>query len=253
MSHFPYPQASLIVTLGIPLLALLAVSLIVLFVSRASRHGRRIALLAGAWLVFTAVLGSSGFLARSDASPLRILVLMAPTLVLPFALGLSALGGAVAKEIPLAWLVGFHGFRLPLELVMHQAAVEGVMPEQMTFTGFNLDIVTGASALGVALLLLAGKAPRWLVLTWNALGSLLLLAIMAIAIASLPRFHAFGSEAVRVNTWVSHFPFVWLPAGLVTSALFGHVVIWRRLLFHFSPQPPRRSLGSADDLRARVV
>jgi hypothetical protein len=114
--------------------------------------------------------------------------------------------------------------------VMHQAAVEGTMPPQMAFTGANFDIITGLSAIVVAFLAAKGRAPRWLLLAWNALGSVLLFAIVGIAVASLPRFHAFGMDPSRLNTWVAYFPFVWLPAGLVTSALFGHIVLWRRLL-----------------------
>jgi hypothetical protein len=64
----------------------------------------------------------------------------------------------------------------------------------------------------------------------QTLGSLQLLAIIAIAMASLPRFHVFGSEPQHLNTWVAYFPFVWLPAGLVSAALLGHLLLWRRLL-----------------------
>ena len=70
----------------------------------------------------------------------------------------------------------------------------------------------------------------YLVLLWNALGSALLLAVVAIAVVSLPVFQVYGPQAV--NTWVAYFPYVWLPAGLVTGALLGHVVLWRRLLAH---------------------
>jgi hypothetical protein len=31
------------------------------------------------------------------------------------------------------------------------------------------------------------------------------------------------------NTWVASFPYVWLPAILVTAALLGHIIIFRRL------------------------
>lgn len=103
---------------------------------------------------------------------------------------------------------------------MHQAASEGTMPPQMTFTGANFDIVTGATALIVALLAARGWAPRWLVLGWNALGSALLLTILAIAIASLPAFAAFGREPERLNTWVAYFPFVWFPP-VSSASLFS--------------------------------
>ena len=112
---------------------------------------------------------------------------------------------------------------------MHQAARDGTMPPQMTYTGGNFDILTGISALVVATLAARGLAPRWLLLAWNALGSLLLVAILVIAVLSLPTFAVFGSEPARLNTWIAYFPFVWLPAGLVSAAVLGHVLLWRRL------------------------
>jgi hypothetical protein len=89
--------------------------------------------------------------------------------------------------------------------------------------------VTGATALIVGSLALLGHAPRWLLVAWNALGTTTLLAILGIAVASLPQFRAFGSEPALVNTWIAYFPFVWLPAGLVGGAVLGHVILWRRL------------------------
>jgi hypothetical protein len=100
----------------------------------------------------------------------------------------------------------------------------------MTFTGLNFDVTTGATALSLAPLVARGGAPRWLVWGWNTLGTLLLLNISAVAVASLPAFAAFGREPSRLNTWVAYFPFVWLPAGLVSAAVLGHVLLWRRLL-----------------------
>lgn len=185
-------------------------------------------LVVGAWLAAAAALGLNGFFAQ-DGLPPRFMFLLLPTLALPLLFGLSRTGAQLAKA-PLSLLVAFHAFRLPLELVMHQAAAEGVMPPQMTFTGMNFDIMTGVTALIVAALAARGWAPRWLLLGWNALGTLLLVVILAIAVASLPAFAAFGDEPARLNTWVAYFPFVWLPAGLVSAAVLGHVVLWRRLL-----------------------
>lgn len=225
----------MLVTLAIPLLAVVVVILIAVAVHRtASAQPRRVLAVvmgASAWLVFTGVLAQVGFFADFDALPPRLLVVLLPVLVGPVWLAKSALGTRLMREIPIAALVGFHAFRLPLELVMHQAALEETMPKQMTYTGWNFDIVTGASAIIVALLAAGGHAPRWLLVTWNALGSLLLLVVVVIALASLPLFHAFGTEPAQLNTWVAYFPFVWLPAALVSSAVLGHALLWRRLLW----------------------
>jgi hypothetical protein len=224
------PHASTLVAVGIPGLALLVVALVGVAVRRTAgkRHAVAFGLVAFTWLALTAVLGWSGFFAQNGAPP-RVLFLLLPTILLPLLFGLSRTGTLLVNA-PVWLLIAFHGFRLPLELIMHEAAAEGVMPPQMTFTGLNFDITTGATALLVAALSARGRAPRWLLLIWNAWGTLLLVTIVVIAVASLPAFAAFGHQSARLNTWVAYFPFVWLPAGLVSAAVLGHVLLWRRLL-----------------------
>jgi hypothetical protein len=226
------PHSSLFVRLAIPALALVVVSLvgIAIGVFADARSARRFALAAAGWLVFTAGLALSGYLSNWESRPPWLIVMIVPTLALPSLLAFSRLGTKLAASVPVALLVGFHAFRLPLELVMERAAVEGTMPPQMAFTGINFDILTGVTAMLVAAAAACGRAPRWLLLAWNTLGSGLLVAILVIAVASLPMFRAFGSEPSRMNTWVAYFPFVWLPAGMVSAALLGHLLLWRRLL-----------------------
>lgn len=227
------PHASPLVSLGIPSLAVLTVACVVgalhVIPEKGPRYSRRFALSAALWLLLTALLAASGVLRRFDVRPPPMFLLFAATMAIGVGFAASRWGDALARHTPLFWLVGFQAFRLPLELVMHVAANEGTMPEQMTFTGANFDIVTGISAIVVAVLCATKHASRALVIVWNLLGTLLLGAIIAIAIASLPRFHAFGSEPARLNTWVLYVPFVWLPAVLVTAAWTGHLVIWRKL------------------------
>ena len=103
------------------------------------------------------------------------------------------------------------------------------MPVQMSFSGWNFDIVTGASAIVVAWLVARGIAPRWLVLAWGLMSSVLLVVVVSIAIVSMPAFAAFGHSPDRLATWVGFFPFSWLPLLLVPAALFGQIVLFRRL------------------------
>ncbi len=109
------------------------------------------------------------------------------------------------------------------------------MPEQMTYTGRNFDILTGATALIVAWWLGTGRGGRPLALTWNVFGFLLLVNVVSIAVRSTPRFRAFGDD--HLNVFVTYPPFVWLPAVMVLAALAGHLLIFRRLL---SRRAPRR-------------
>jgi hypothetical protein len=229
---YPAPQASVLVSFGIAGIALGVAALFVWGVARAA--GRRAAIVAAVaatgWLALTYVLAASGVLARFDLRPPPFAFMFAVVIGGGLALGLSPLGKKLAHGLPLAALVGVQAFRLPLELVMHQAATEGVMPIEMSFSGYNFDIVTGATALALAPLIARGKAPRIAVVAWNALGSFLLVVIAAVAFAGTPLIRAFGDAPAEVNTWVAHAPFVWLPAILVLAAIAGHVIVARRLL-----------------------
>lgn len=181
-----------------------------------------------AWLGATALLARSGVLARFDRlpppGPLLLIGLTAATAALAF----SPFGSRLARTVPLAALVGLHAFRLPLELLLHRLHVEGVLPAQMTYAGLNFDVVTGATAVALALWLAWGRAPRGLVVGWNALGSGLLLAVVAVALLSLPTpFRQFEGEPSTAA--VLTFPLVWLPTFLVQAAWFGHLLVLRRL------------------------
>jgi hypothetical protein len=103
----------------------------------------------------------------------------------------------------------------------------GVMPVQMSYEGLNYDIVTGTTAIIVAILARAGWSGRTLVAAWNLLGLALLFDIVTVALVSTPRFAYFGND--RLNEWVADPPYVWLPAVLVLAALAGHLVVFRAL------------------------
>lgn len=184
------------------------------------------------WLALTASAAASGAL-RFTGTPPTMMLLMASVLALALGIGLSGTGKRLAG-LPLAALVGVHAFRFPLELLMHRAFEEGVMPGQMSYSGRNFDIVTGITAIVVAGLLAAGRMPGWGVRAWNWMGMALLLNVMVIANLSTPSpYRVFMNEPA--NVWVARAPFVWLPAVMVLTALLGHIVLFRRLRMDSHP------------------
>ena len=204
----------------------------------ASRHldegdaARRLALLTTAvasavWMAVTWRAAESGVLRQWDAAPPPVALLAIGLLCVTGALALTGYGRRLAFGLPLWALIAVQGFRLPLELAMHALYERGIMPEQMSYSGRNVDIVTGATALVVAFLAFAGRAGRWLVLAWNTLGLLLVLNVVTVGILSTPRFRLFGDD--RLNVFVTYTPFVWLPAVMVVAALAGHLIIFRAL------------------------
>ncbi len=238
-------RASWLVTLGIGGLAVFVASGFVMgyaiAVGRTGGDGARARLGARAamltWMMLFALLAERGVFARSDARPPPLALALASFVLSGLILGLSRVGDTFARGLPISWLVGVQAFRLPLELVMHQAAIERVMPVEMSYAGYNFDIITGATALIVGWLASKGRASRALLLGWNLMGSALLATIITIAALASPMVRAFGDDPAHVNSWIAHFPFIWLGTVLVAGAVFGHVVIFRALARLPAPRP----------------
>ena len=185
------------------------------------------------WVTFSGVLATSGFLARFDARPPPMFLFMASVLVVSALAGFSTSARGLALSAPLALLVVVQGFRLPLEVAMHHAASLSVLPRELTWSGYNFDVVTGASAFVVAAAVWRGASRPWLkpvVWAWNVVGIAALATIVVVAVLSSPMVMAFGTEPAHVNTFVTTVPHVWLPAVLVVFAVAGHIVVTRALL-----------------------
>jgi hypothetical protein len=179
------------------------------------------------WLPLTAAAAASGALRRFDVAPPPLFWLLLSVTALGILVPCSRFGTRLVRGLPLAALVGYQVFRLPLELLMHQAYAEGVMPVQMSYSGWNFDILTGIGAGLLGLALLRWDVPRVVVHIWNVAGFALLVNIVTIAVLSTPAFGWFGRD--RLNVFVLYPPFVWLPAVMVTAALMGHLLVWRKL------------------------
>ena len=178
------------------------------------------------WMGVTLALADRGTFLNWDSTPPPFALLVVAIIALGVAIAFSPVGGRLA-HLPLWTLVAAQAFRLPLEMAMHALVSRGIMPEQMSYTGRNFDVLTGASAIVVAGLVAAGVGGRKLVTAWNVGGLLLLVNIVVVAILSTPRFATFGPD--HLNTFVFYPPFVWLPAVLVLAALAGHLIVFRAL------------------------
>ena len=182
---------------------------------------------AALWVGAVSAASYAGALLPRGGLPLPFVLVMLGVLIAGIVLARSSIGACFARGLPLAYLVGFQAFRLPLELAMHRAYTEGVMPVQMSYSGRNFDIVTGITALVVAAALAMSRLPRWVVYAWNWLGLVLLANIVTVAILSTPVFAYFGPD--RLNLFVMYMPYTLLPAVMVVAAWAGHLIVFRAL------------------------
>ena len=109
-------------------------------------------------------------------------------------------------------------------------AVASALPVEMTYSGLNFDILTGAGALGLLVWSRLGEIPRWALWGWNTVGLGLLITIVTLAILSFPEPFALFTPPNKI---VATFPWVLLPCLLVEVALFGHLIVLRALIGSF--------------------
>ena len=193
----------------------------------------KIALLTGVvlavWLAISAVIASNGLLLYRGSGPPPLARMVLALSVVAAALAFSRIGAQLVATLPLAAIVGLQAFRIPVEITLATLHHEGLVPIQMTYEGMNYDILSGLSAIVVAVLAARGTLPRWGLVTWNVLAMGLLLTIVAIANLSTPGpfqiLHDGPPSTVLVTA-----PFVWLPGFLVPAALFGHLLVFRLVL-----------------------
>lgn len=232
------PQASFLAqTTIIALVAILAIAFIVA-VRHSGSHDESgteklywvgiAGLIVALWLGTSALIANSGILLEFTHRPPPFVLMAFGFTAATAILALSPVGGRLVKGVNIGWLIGFQAFRIPVELWLHRLYQEGVVPVQMTYSGRNFDIISGLLGLALGLWALKSQPSRWAIWLYNVVGLVLLVNIVTIAILSTPTsLRQFFNEPA--NTFVAHWPFVWLPAFLVQAAWFGHLLVFRWL------------------------
>lgn len=201
----------------------------------AARLAGGAAVAIGGWLTVTAVLAHAGVFSAFGARPPRVLFAPLSAAAILFAVARTPTFGRLLVAVPKHWPIALQTMRIPIELGLWSLFLAGRIPVQMTFEGRNFDVLVGVSAPLVALLVARGRiSTRWAI-AWNLAGLGLLAHIVGIAVTSVPGPLHLDWPGVPA-TIVTEVPFVWLPAFLVPTALFGHVLSLRQL-FASSGQP----------------
>jgi hypothetical protein len=231
MYFIPANSSSLIAFLSVVAAVLFAVVWSVQYTYRSFKITAAFAVILGVWLGAQSALVASG---RMTSLPLNGLpFFFGPVLLVWAGLALSPIGYRLASTIPIAVLVGFQAFRLPLELILHSWFTQGTIPETMTWSGQNWDIISGIAALICAPLANRSRVAARLA---NIIGLALLLNVMRVAILSSPV--PFGWRTQPPLLLAFHLPYALIVPVCVGGALFGHIVLTRALWRSPSPHPP---------------
>lgn len=187
------------------------------------------------WIFFQAIFSLGGFYSNTQSVPPKLIVFgVFPAILLIISLFIFARKSFI-EPLPLRTLTLLSIVRIPVELGIFWLFQNKLMPQIMTFEGWNFDILSGISAPFIAWFAFRGnKVNRPVLIIWNICGLLLLANIVTIAILSMPSpIQKLAFE--QPNFAVLYFPFIWLPTIIVPIVLFSHLVsLW---ILYKSAQP----------------
>jgi len=184
------------------------------------------------WLMLLAVTALAGFFMNFDTLPPRpFFILLLSTIFMVIILR-SKTFHEIAVNVPAHWAPFYQAFRVPLEIVLWLLFINEVIPVQMTFEGYNFDVVPALLGPPVAFFIFQKKAlPNWVAMAWNIFGITTVMVIVAIATLSMPSpLRQFMNEPA--NTFIGYFPYIWLPGFLVPMAIFMHIVNIKQIIHH---------------------
>jgi hypothetical protein len=181
------------------------------------------------WLMFTLIIGLSGFLSDFTAMPPKILLIVVPPFVFMLVILMSKQFHELSAPLDNFWFIYPQSFRILMEFILWLLFRYKIIPVQMTFEGYNFDIIIGLTAPIIAYYCFNRKiwSPK-IALVWNFAGLALLINIVVISFLSTPYFTVFTTKPANMVAF--YFPFVWLPAVVVPFAFLLHILSIRKLI-----------------------
>jgi hypothetical protein len=180
------------------------------------------------WLAYGGALGISGVVANTTILPPGLFYLLAPTIMLVMFMARSNVGRTIALGVPIYLLTGMQSFRLVVEAFLHLLWLDGRIPQMLTYSGANFDILIGISAPVIAWLIASRRISDRLALGWQVAGIALLANVAARAVMTSPGpLNLLATEVP--NMAIGTFPFTFIPGLMVPLALLLHVLSIRAL------------------------
>lgn len=206
----------------VEVLFFLTTILTILFFYFSNGKSIKVTLLIIVWSISHSVLASQGFYLNDEALPPRFVLVLIPPIILIIYSLFSSKRQQIFENRNTKISTFLHVVRFPVEIVLFELFVYKMVPESMTFEGWNFDIIMGITAPIIGFLYLKNKLSEKGLILWNVLGLVLVSFILLLGIlsAELP-FQQFGLE--QPNRGINYFPFILLPATIVPIVWWTHL------------------------------
>jgi hypothetical protein len=125
-------------------------------------------------------------------------------------------------------LLIIQSLRIVVEFYLYKLYLEKLIPQIMTFRGFNFDIIIGVFSVLFLVVYLFRKSilKNWVFTLWNYAGIISLISVVLIGILSSPvPIQQFSFD--QPNVAVLGFPYALLPTVIVPIALLSHLLMLR--------------------------
>ncbi|MBB2952035.1 hypothetical protein [Sphingobacterium sp. JUb56] len=174
--------------------------------------------------ILTTIIGSLSFLGIFRAyPPLFIMALIGSIL-----LNVAIYRKVKSARVNVTLLLIIQSLRIVIEYYLYQLYLEKLIPQIMTFKGFNFDIIIGIFSFVFLVISLFRKSilNNWIFALWNYAGIVSLISIVLIGIFSSPvPIQQFSFD--QPNVAVLCFPYALLPTIIVPIALLSHILLLR--------------------------
>jgi hypothetical protein len=178
------------------------------------------------WLIIISLLAGIQFFNDFSTLPPKFFLVVIIPLILILYFAFRDETKEILLNISAQNIVYLQTFRVFVEILLWMLFIDNLLPFQMTFEGYNFDIVAGLTAPFAGYFAARRQSPFWLKF-WNFCCLGLLINIVTIAVISTPvPFRVFMNEPA--NTIVTQFPIVWLPGLLVPLAYTLHILSLRQ-------------------------
>ena len=129
---------------------------------------------------------------------------------------------AFYKERDIRWSTALHIVRFPIELLLFQLAIKEWIPMEMTYKGWNFDIIPGVTAIVLVIWMNYKTINRKFLIGWNIIGLCLVLFILTNGVLSQEMlYQKFGYSIA--NKGIAYFPVVLLAGVIVPIVIYTHI------------------------------
>ena len=172
------------------------------------------------WCVLLSVLAYNGFYQYTEGDTFSTFAfVLIPATV--FIIYLSK-NKTFYKNRDLRWSLALHIVRFPVELLLFQLAVRELLPMEMTFKGWNFDIIPGVTSILFLIWMNYRSVNRKLLLIWNVLGLIFILFILTNGVLSQELLYQNFGYTVP-NTAITYFPMILLGGVIVPIVIYTHI------------------------------